>query len=410
MKSFADYELTEKKIKDMTPKQKRDYEKAKRDKANSRERQAYHYHDTSKAIGIEKPEPKWHKDMKAKAQAKKDDRASDKAAHAEKTAKQKADKDLHDKSTPAERKALQKKKVADRRAETEKQKAAYAKADRKRNSPDAVAKRKNAASEKANAKRKAERAAFKKKFDKIPDGKRTAPKPDSDAHMKKSGDSIKKAMGNIKKVPVGKSGKGDKSAGEDSRSLDRIAKGKAKKTTKTRQGDYRQQKSRQKLGGNNRGSHLGPKTFVPNDPTSERKTKKNESRIHEDAPGSVVGNAIGINQHGGSDPYDIQNSEVLKRVNAFVGSIADREYLIPENAVGQLQGFMERIGLSFDMPEALPESGSINIPLKRYGGVFGKSPTTDFDKFDHEEGIDKSLNIQVESLRNNSFKVYAKIA
>ncbi len=84
--------------------------------------------------------------------------------------------------------------------------------------------------------------------------------------------------------------------------------------------------------------------------------------------------------------------------------------MIPENAVGQLQGFMERIGLSFDMPETLPESGSINIPLKRYGGIFGKSPTTDFDKFDHEEGIDKSLNIQVESLRNNSFKVYAKIA
>jgi hypothetical protein len=73
--------------------------------------------------------------------------------------------------------------------------------------------------------------------------------------------------------------------------------------------------------------------------------------MSEDAPGSKVGNSVSVNQNGGSDPYDIQNGDVLKRVNAFVGSIADREYLIPENAVHQLQGFMERIGLSFDMPE-----------------------------------------------------------
>jgi hypothetical protein len=132
--------------------------------------------------------------------------------------------------------------------------------------------------------------------------------------------------------------------------------------------------------------------------------------MSEDAPGSKVGNSISVNQAGGTDPYDIQNSDVLKRVNAFVGSIADREYLIPENAVHQLQGFMERIGLSFDMPEELPESGNVSLPLKRYGGIFGKGTDTPFDEFDSEEGIDKSLNIQIEGLRNNSFKVYAKIA
>jgi len=128
----------------------------------------------------------------------------------------------------------------------------------------------------------------------------------------------------------------------------------------------------------------------------------------EDAPGAMVGNAEKISQTGGSDTYDIQNAEVLKRVNAFVGSIADREYLIPENAVKQLKGFLERIGLSFETPE-LPESGTITAPLKRYGGVFGKSTDTPFDEFDREDGIDKSLEISVESLKNNSWKVYAKI-
>jgi len=128
----------------------------------------------------------------------------------------------------------------------------------------------------------------------------------------------------------------------------------------------------------------------------------------EDAPGAMVGNAEKVSQTGGSDTYDIQNAEVLKRVNAFVGSIADREYLIPENAVKQLKGFLERIGLSFETPE-LPESGTVTAPLKRYGGIFGKSTDTPFNEFDREEGIDKSLQISVESLKNNSWKVYAKI-
>ena len=131
--------------------------------------------------------------------------------------------------------------------------------------------------------------------------------------------------------------------------------------------------------------------------------------IVETAPASMVGVDTTINQQGGSEPYDIQDPAVLKRVNAFVGSIADREYLIPENAVRQLKDFMERIGLSFDLPEELPESGSVDLPMKRYGGIFGKSTDTPFNEFDSEEGIDKSIRITVEGLRNNSWKVYAKI-
>ena len=125
--------------------------------------------------------------------------------------------------------------------------------------------------------------------------------------------------------------------------------------------------------------------------------------------GPHVGVSTTVNQTGGSDTYDIQDPSVLKRVNAFVGSIGDREYLIPENAVHQLKNFLERIGLSFEMP-TLPEgNGSVSVDLLRYGGVFGKSTDTPFDEFDKDAGIDKSLKIDVEALRNNSWKVYAKI-
>ena len=125
--------------------------------------------------------------------------------------------------------------------------------------------------------------------------------------------------------------------------------------------------------------------------------------------GPHVGVSTTVNQTGTPDTYDVQDPSVLKRVNAFVGSIADREYLIPENAIHQLKNFLERIGLSFETP-TLPEgNGSVTVDLLRYGCVFGKSTDTPFDEFDKDAGIDKSLKIDVEALRNNSWKVYAKI-
>ena len=125
--------------------------------------------------------------------------------------------------------------------------------------------------------------------------------------------------------------------------------------------------------------------------------------------GPHVGVSTTVNQTGTTDTYDIQDPSVLKRVNAFVGSIGDREYLIPENAVHQLKSFLERIGLSFETP-TLPEgNGSVTVDLLRYGGVFGKSVDTPFDEFDKDAGVDKSLKIDVEALRNNSSKIYAKI-
>ena len=117
----------------------------------------------------------------------------------------------------------------------------------------------------------------------------------------------------------------------------------------------------------------------------------------------------------GYDTYDITNPSVLKRVNAFVGSIADREYLIPENAVDQLRNFLQRIGLSFGKVE-IPESGSVTVPLSQWGGRFGKDPGTPFDEFVDDDGITNrkegglSLRVETEAVgKTGSWKVYAKI-
>ena len=117
----------------------------------------------------------------------------------------------------------------------------------------------------------------------------------------------------------------------------------------------------------------------------------------------------------GNDTFNITNPEVLKRVNSFVGSIADREYMLPEAAINQLRNFLMRIGLSFEKVD-IPESGSVTVPLTQWGGRFGKDLSTDFDEFVNDDGITNrkegglSLQIKTEAVANTgSWKVYAKI-
>ena len=117
----------------------------------------------------------------------------------------------------------------------------------------------------------------------------------------------------------------------------------------------------------------------------------------------------------GYDTFNITDPSVLKRVNAFVGSIGDREYLVPEGAVGQLRNFLMRIGLQFPKVEMPEGTGSVTVPLSQWGGRFGKDGNVDFDEFVNDDGIKNrlegglSLKIDSEPVKNGSYKVYAKI-
>ena len=119
--------------------------------------------------------------------------------------------------------------------------------------------------------------------------------------------------------------------------------------------------------------------------------------------------------HNQSDPVDIANPTVLKRVNAYVGSIADREYLIPESSIGQLRNFMMRIGLQFPNTPLPEGAGTISYPRSQWGGRFGKDLDTPYDEFVNDDGITDrvpgglSLEIKTEAVANGSWKVYAAI-
>ena len=108
----------------------------------------------------------------------------------------------------------------------------------------------------------------------------------------------------------------------------------------------------------------------------------------------------------------------LRKLNAYIGTIGNMEYLLPEHALNRLRTSLMKVGLSFgEIPSMEGSSGSFDLPLTRFGGRFGKDENTPYDEFINDDGISHiiegglALKIQYEmSPKNNSCRVFAKIA
>ena len=119
---------------------------------------------------------------------------------------------------------------------------------------------------------------------------------------------------------------------------------------------------------------------------------------------------------GAGGVHDISDPEVLKRVNAFVGSIADREYLNANHAISELRQKLMRIGVTFGAVEIYEGEGDISVPLQQWSGRYGKDGNQAPDEVINDDGISHrvdgglSLNFKYMELDNGSCKVLAKIA
>ena len=119
----------------------------------------------------------------------------------------------------------------------------------------------------------------------------------------------------------------------------------------------------------------------------------------------------------GINPSEIQNPRVLKALNAYVGAIANMEYMLPEHALNKLKEKLGRLGFAFGaIPEMTEKSGSFDLPLTKFGGRFGKDLDTPTDEFLNDDGIShmveggSALKIQYEMLSNSSCRIFAEIA
>ena len=118
----------------------------------------------------------------------------------------------------------------------------------------------------------------------------------------------------------------------------------------------------------------------------------------------------------GINPSEIQSPKVLKLLNAYVGAIANMEYMLPEHALNKLKEKLGRLGFSFGaIPEMTEKSGSFDLPLTRFGGRCGKDTDTPTDEVINDDGISHivegglALKIQYEMLGNSSCRIFAEI-
>lgn len=111
------------------------------------------------------------------------------------------------------------------------------------------------------------------------------------------------------------------------------------------------------------------------------------------------------------DSHAVENADVLKRVNAFVGSIAEQEYINPNAAVENLRNKLATIGLSFEA-KLEGDSGTTTAEVKQFGGRFGKdtdgSDIND-DGISHRKENGLKIEFKHETLVNGASKVYAKL-
>ena len=120
--------------------------------------------------------------------------------------------------------------------------------------------------------------------------------------------------------------------------------------------------------------------------------------------------------HGGSEPVDgdmmlgdLTSDAVIEKLNAYVGAVADREYLNPEKAVSEMRQKLMRVGLHFGDVQFTEESGEVSVPLIQYGGAFGKSADTPIDEFDDQQESGRSLNFVYERTGGGTHRILAKI-
>ena len=116
------------------------------------------------------------------------------------------------------------------------------------------------------------------------------------------------------------------------------------------------------------------------------------------------------------NPSAVQEPEIVKKLNAFIGAVANAEFILPEHGIDKIRRSLSRVGFYFGAtPTMEGQSGSFELPLTRFGGRFGKDTDTPTDEIINDDGISHmiegglALKIQYEMLQNSSCRIFAKI-
>ena len=116
--------------------------------------------------------------------------------------------------------------------------------------------------------------------------------------------------------------------------------------------------------------------------------------------------------------FNVQDPASLQQLNGFVGGLADKEYLQPEAAIGQLRTRLGTVGLDFQPPKVDGDKGSAVAEVTQFGGRYGKTPDNtnagdgdieDGDGVSHKKAGGLKLEFNWEKQANNTYKVFASL-
>ena len=107
---------------------------------------------------------------------------------------------------------------------------------------------------------------------------------------------------------------------------------------------------------------------------------------------------------------DLNNEDHIKKLNAFVGSIGMREYLVADKAIDELREKLSRMGIQFGDVTFTEDSGTISVPLVKHGGVYGKDTDSAPEEVVNETESGRSIRFVFEKLPTGTHKVFAQIS
>jgi hypothetical protein len=143
--------------------------------------------------------------------------------------------------------------------------------------------------------------------------------------------------------------------------------------------------------------------------TLKQHMKESQSKYGKGNVGTPEVNSV---EDGNIGVHNIHDPKILERVNAFVGSIAEQEYLNPGAAVEQLANKLKTLGLDVKLPAMEGATGKVVGEVSQFGGRFGKdldgSDIND-DGISHKKEGGLKLEVKFEKLENGSSKVFAKL-
>ena len=116
--------------------------------------------------------------------------------------------------------------------------------------------------------------------------------------------------------------------------------------------------------------------------------------------------------------FNVQDEASMQKLNAYVGALADKEYLQPGAAVEQLAMRLGTVGLNFALPKIDSDKGNTVVEVSQFGGRYGKTPENatsgdgdieNGDGISHKKEGGLKLEFNWEKQTNNTYKVFANL-